>query len=97
MTSTPGPTHLSSHHRNTLRKIFQHPTSHNIEWHDVVSLLEAVGSVAPHRDGTIAVTVGSQQGFLDGPEGKDTDIDTIAGLRRMLTAAGYAEANLRDG
>ena len=97
MTSTPGPTHLSSHHRNTMRKIFQHPTSHNIEWHDVVSLLEAVGSVAPHRDGKFAVTVGSEKGFFDIPEGKDIDIDTVAGLRRILTAAGYDEAGGHGG
>ena len=35
---------LSNHHRDTLAKIFQHPTSHNIEWPDVVSLLNAVGT-----------------------------------------------------
>jgi hypothetical protein len=80
-----------------MRKIFQHPTSHNIEWHDVVSLLEAVGAVEPHRDGKIAVAVGPEKGFFDIPEGKDVDIDTVAGLRRMLTAAGYGEAGVRDG
>ena len=35
--SSPEPEHLSNHHRNTLRQIFQHPASHNIEWHAVVS------------------------------------------------------------
>jgi len=47
MSSPPGPEHLSNHHRNTLRQIFQHPVSHNIEWQAVVSLLEAVGSRPP--------------------------------------------------
>jgi hypothetical protein len=49
MSSTPEPAHLSNHHRNTLRQIFQHPVSHNIEWQAVVSLLEAVGSVVEHE------------------------------------------------
>ena len=49
MSSTPEPAHLNNHHRNTLRQIFQHPVSHNIEWHAVVSLLEAIGSVVAHR------------------------------------------------
>jgi hypothetical protein len=39
---TPKPEHLNNHHRTTLRQIFQHPVSYNIEWHAVMSLLEAV-------------------------------------------------------
>ena len=31
--------HLSSHHRDTIEKIFSHPPSRNIEWRQVVSLL----------------------------------------------------------
>ena len=44
MSSTSEPVHLNNHHRNTLRQIFQHPVSHNINWHAVVSLLKAIGS-----------------------------------------------------
>ena len=35
----------SSHHQATLAKILAHPVSHNIQWHDVLSLLESVGTV----------------------------------------------------
>jgi hypothetical protein len=59
MPSTSEPMHLSSHHRNTLRKIFQHPAGHNIAWRAVVSLLEAIGTVEAHRDDKVEVTVGS--------------------------------------
>ena len=89
MSSTSGPMHLSNHHRNTLRQIFQHPVSHNVEWHAVVSLLEAVGSVVKHSDGKVAVTIGSESAFLDPPAQKDVDIQTVVDLRRMLSAAGY--------
>ena len=89
MASTSGPADLSSHHRNTLHKIFQHPTSHNIEWHDVLSLLSAIGSVTRHRDNKVAVTVGSETRFLDIPEDKDVDVDSIVDLRRLLSDAGY--------
>ncbi len=41
--STSGPEHLNNHHRDTLLQIFQHPTSHNIEWHAVLSLLAQAG------------------------------------------------------
>jgi hypothetical protein len=83
------PAHLSNHHRNTLRELFQHPVSHNIEWHAVVSLLEAVGTVERHHDGKVAVAIGSESAFIDPPAGKDIDTQTVLDLRRMLSAAGY--------
>ena len=89
MTSTSGPNDLNSHHRNTIDKIFRHPASHNIEWHDVLSLLTAIGSVARHRDNKVAVTVGSETRFLDIPEHKDIDVESIVALRRLLADAGY--------
>ena len=89
MSSTPEPAHLNNHHRNTLRQIFQHPVSHNIEWHAVVSLLKAIGSVVEHRDGMAAVTVGSGTEFFHVPAHKDLDTQTVVDLRRMLSSAGY--------
>ncbi len=89
MSSSSEPVHLSNHHRNTLRQLFQHPVSHNIEWHAVVSLLEAVGSVVEHHDGKVAVTVGSETEFFDPPAHKDIDTQAVVDLRRMLSSAGY--------
>jgi hypothetical protein len=93
MSSPAEPAHLSNHHRTTLRQIFQHPVSHNIEWRSVVSLLDAVGSVTEHHDGKVTVTLGSATEFLDPPAQKDIDTQMVVDLRRMLTDAGYgAEA-----
>jgi hypothetical protein len=89
MSSTSEPAHLSNHHRNTLRQIFQHPVSHNIEWHAVVSLLKAIGSVVEHRDDMVAVTVGSATEFFDVPAHKDIDSQMVVDLRRLLSSAGY--------
>jgi hypothetical protein len=100
MSSTSEPAHLSNHHRNTLRQIFQHPVSHNIEWHAVVSLLKAIGSVVERGDSTVSVTVGSGTEFFDVPAHKDIDTQTVVDLRRMLSSAGYGpdaeEAVARD-
>jgi len=63
--------------------------SHNIEWHAVVSLLEAIGSVVEHRDDMVAVTVGSGTEFFDAPAHKEIDTQTVVDLRRMLSSAGY--------
>ena len=81
--------HLSGRHRDTLAQIFAHPVSHNIEWHAVVSLLEAVGTVTTHHDHKVEVTVGDGQAFLDPPAGKDIDTQMVIDLRRMLSSAGY--------
>jgi hypothetical protein len=81
--------HLDNRHRNTLREIFQHPVSHNIEWHAVLSLLEAVGTVTTHHDGKVTVTIGTETEFFDRPADKDIDPQMVVDLRRMLTGAGY--------
>jgi hypothetical protein len=89
MTSWPESQHLDNHHRNTLRQIFQHPVSHNIEWHAVTSLLDAIGTVEVHRDGQVTVRVGSESEFFQHPTGKDIDEQMVLDLRRMLSKAGY--------
>jgi hypothetical protein len=93
MSTTPGPEHLNNHHRVTLRELFRHPVSHNIEWRAVLSLLGAVGSVERHHDGKLAVTIGTETEFFDPRGQKDLDTQTVLDLRRMLSVAGFtAEA-----
>jgi hypothetical protein len=87
MSSSPEQPHLDNRHRNTLREIFSHPTSHNIEWHSVTSLLEAI--VTAHHDGKVTVTVGSQTEIFDPPADKDVDVQMVVDLRRLLSSAGY--------
>jgi hypothetical protein len=87
--SSSEPAHLSNHHRNTLRQLFQHPASHNIEWHAVVSLLEAVGTVDRRKDGKVEVTVGSVTEIFVPPADKDIDSQMVVDLRRVLSSAGY--------
>ena len=87
--TSPGTEHLDGRHRDTLRQIFEHPTSHNIEWRAVISLLEAVGTVTVRHDGKVAVKIGSELEFLVPPAGKDVDDQMVVDLRRMLSGAGY--------
>ena len=90
MSSSPESEHLDNRHRDTLRQIFAHPTSHNVEWHAVMSLLDAVGTTELHHDGKFLVKVGSQEAFLERPAHKDIDVQMVIDLRHMLTEAGYA-------
>jgi hypothetical protein len=70
----------------------EHPTSHNIEWRAVMSLLEAVGEVTVRHDGRVAVKIGPELEFLRPPAGKDIDEQMVIDLRRMLSNAGYRPA-----
>ena len=89
MSSSPESPHLDNHHRNTLRQIFEHPVSHNIEWHAVTSLFDAIGTVTVHG-GKVPIAVGDERQIFDHPVGKDIDAQMVIDLRRMLTNAGYA-------
>jgi hypothetical protein len=97
MSSSPEPPHLDkqhldNRHRNTLRQIFAHPVSHNIEWRAVTSLAEAVGTVTEHHDGKLTVQVGSAETVLEPPKGKDIGEQMVVDLRRLFGEAGYQPA-----
>lgn len=80
--------HLDGHHRATVDRIFRHPAGHNIQWHDVLSLLEAVATVAEEHDGRFRVTLGSETETFQAPRGHDIDTQMVVDLRRMLEGAG---------
>ena len=83
---------LSSHHRDTLQKILGHPASGNIEWRQVLSLLNAVGTVDEEHNGKFKVTLGPETEVLERPRGKDIDVQMVVDLRRMLSSAGFGAA-----
>jgi hypothetical protein len=79
---------LSGHHRATAERLFAHPTSHNVEWHDVMSLLSHVGTVVEEHNHRYIVTIGDETETFDRPQHDDVDTQQIVDLRRMLTNAG---------
>jgi hypothetical protein len=83
MSSSP----LSHHHRETIDKIFGHPTSGNVEWRQVRSLLEAVGTVTEEHSGKIVVQVGPDRKTFHVPRDKDIDDQMVRDLRAMLADA----------
>jgi hypothetical protein len=92
VSSTPAPDRLNSHHRETLAHIFQHPVGHNIEWHDVLSLLRAVATVEEAPHGHYLVTLGDETETIEPPKHKDIDAQQVVDLRRMLKNAGIEPA-----
>ncbi len=79
---------LDAHHRATVEKIFGHPVSQNIQWHDVLSLVKSVGTATEKHDGRFKVTLGSETQTFDTPPHNDIDEQQVIDLRRMLRAAG---------
>ena len=88
--------HLDHHHRRTAEAILSHPVSHNIEWRDVLSLLEAVGDVTEEHNGKFKVRVGGETETLHRPGGKDIGEPMVVDLRRMLGAAGFTAEGLHE-
>ena len=74
---------------DTLTAIYSHPTSGNIRWADVESLLGAVGTITEKHDGKFLVKVGAETETIERPKSKDVDVQLIVDLRRMLRNAGY--------
>lgn len=89
MAQEPDRLELSSNHRDTMARIFEHPVSHNIEWQAVLSLLEQVGTVNQEHDGSYHVTIGDETETFRRPKDKDVSSQQVVDLRRMLKNAGY--------
>jgi hypothetical protein len=88
------PTELKSHHRVTAGKILAHPAGHNIEWHDVASLLSQIGTITEEANHRFTVTVGDETEVFDRPKGDDLDTQQVVDLRRMLRAVGITPETL---
>jgi hypothetical protein len=87
---------LKSHHLVTAEKILNHPTSHNIEWHDAAALIVEIGSITEGANGRYTVTIGDETQIFDRPRGKDLDVQQIVDLRKMLTATGITLETLHE-
>jgi hypothetical protein len=89
------PRALSGQHLTTATRILTHPTSHNIAWHDVESMLEQLGAISEEKNHRFTVTVGSETETFDRPKGDDIDEQQVVDLRRMLRNAGITLDSLK--
>jgi len=82
---------LNGRHRHTYEAIFRHPAAHNLEWHDVRSLLDALADVAEGQNGALAVMRNGQTLYLHAPKHKDVaTIEDLMVIRRFLEQSGEA-------
>ena len=87
---------LDSHHRVTAEKILRHPTSHNIQWHDVTSLCEALGECRETTHGSYEVKLDGMLQIFGGPLGRDLTDQHVGDMRKVLRHVGITEELLNN-
>ena len=81
----------SHKHAHTLQQIFQHPATHNLEWHDVVALVRDSGTVAEEDNGRLTFTVNGVSADFHPAHGKKTisEVQHVLDVRHFLEKAGF--------
>ena len=71
---------LNGSQLRTYERIFQHPISHNLGWHDVLGMFRQLGSVETESNGNLKVTRNGQFMVLKPSTSKDvTEADEANG------------------
>jgi len=86
---------LDHHHRVTAQKLFSHPLCHNIQWHDVCSLLGRFGEVHETHRGNWAVTVEGETYSFGSTRTRDLTEDQVLKVRRFLQMVGLTKEQLK--
>jgi hypothetical protein len=87
---------LHGAHLRTLQALFRHPPAHNLEWMDVVTLIEKIGSVQERGGNKYSFEVGGEHLLMHKPHTKDLISSEVADLRHFLQRTGWSpEASSR--
>ena len=80
--------HVTGSNRRTLEAISRHPVAHNLEWSDVVSLFEKLGTVEQKANAEFEFRMGSERLVMRKPHTKDLTAAEVVELRKFLARAG---------
>ncbi len=81
----PSPASLTGSHLRTYNTLFQHPVSHNLQWHDVHALFRHLAVVEDEPNGNLRATRNGQTIVLHPPRTKDVaDTDELMALRHFF-------------
>lgn len=76
---------LSASHQRTYERLFQHPLPHNLEWHDVRTMLAQLGQLTDEANGHIDIVRNGHTLVLHRPHTKDlTDEHELMALRHFI-------------
>ena len=87
---------LNHKYTHTLGQIFQHPASHNLEWRNVIALIEHLGTVEEKENGHLTFAVNGVSQVFQRSQKKDvSEIQQILDLRRFLESVGVEKNGTR--
>jgi hypothetical protein len=89
--------HRAASHQRTLGMLFEHPMAHNIEWRDVVHLLQSRGTAVDGAGNTLHVTVNQASVVLHRPKHKALAEEQLMEIRHFLLRAGVAPPHRAKG
>jgi hypothetical protein len=79
---------IAGSNRRTIDAISRHPVAHNLEWSDVIRLIEKLGTVEHKANAEFVFEVHAQRHVMRRPHTKDLAGPEVVELRRFLTRAG---------
>ena len=83
---------LHGAHLKTLEALFRHPAAHNLNWMDVVALMEKIGVVHRRTEDKFGFDVAGEHYAMHKPHSKDLSSSEVADLRHFLQRAGWSTA-----
>jgi len=79
---------LTDKHAETMGLIFQQPASHNLEWRDVIAMMDEMGTVEEKDQGHLIFTINHvSRGFHRAQDKNVSDIQQVVDLRHFLKSA----------
>ncbi|QVL34120.1 hypothetical protein KIH39_09495 [Telmatocola sphagniphila] len=75
---------LNGRHEHTYEAIFRHPVAHNLEWHDVRSLLRALGDLEEEKNDSLHFSRHGQLISFHPSQRKDVSAADVLALRKFL-------------
>jgi hypothetical protein len=90
---------LSGTHQKTYNAIFQHPIAHNLQWHDLRSLLGNLAEETEEHNGNLKYTRHNQTLTIHPPLHKDfSDVKELMKIRHFLEHSAVVEQDvIADG
>jgi hypothetical protein len=84
---------MSKVHQATYKAIFQHPIAHNLQWHDVRSMLDGLAEVTEEHNGNLKFTRHGEVLILHPPKHKDlSDTKEVMQIRHFLERSTVPES-----
>lgn len=78
-----------SAHDHTIEMLFRHPLAHNLEWREVLALMERIGEVEKKGRGEFVFKLSHERILVHEPHNKDLSGPEVMLLRQFMERAGW--------